>query len=126
MPDPTTFFYRLASAISTAEGFFVPNSVPSRNNNPGDIRKDAVTNHPVIGGFVRFPTAAAGIALLYHQLALDIARGYSLRKLVYAWAPPTDGNNSENYLNETARRVGIEPSQFDTPIQEFLGVHLIP
>lgn len=121
---------KLASSIATAEGFFIHNSVPSRDNNPGDERAapwlDGSASHAGADGFVHFAQVGLGIAGLYHQIALNIARGYSLRKLIFTWAPPSDGNNSENYLTETARRIGMEPSQFDTPLYIFLGVSLIP
>lgn len=117
---------KLASAIATGEGFFAPNSLPSRDNNPGDIRLDALNKDKVVGGFVIFSSKARGIADLYHQIALDIFRGYSLRQLIYAWAPPSDGNNSENYLNETARRIGLTKDQVETPLWNFLEINFIP
>lgn len=128
MPDPTTFLYKLASAIASAEGFFIPNSVPARDNNPGDERAAPwlADGKPGADGFFHFGCPAQGIAGLYHQIALNVARGFSLRKLVYTWAPPSDGNNSANYLSETGRRVGLTPEQFDTPLEEFLGVERIP
>lgn len=129
MPDPTTFLYRLACSIATAEGFFVSNSLPSRMLNPGDERLAPwLPKVNVINGFVKFDSLAQGVAGLYHQLALDVARGYSIRKLIYTYAPPTDGNNSENYLLETCRRMGIDPkTDLDTPLQNFLlPLEIIP
>src|ERR1700734_1957231 len=108
MPDPTTFIPNLCPAIATGEGFFVSGSLPSRMMNPGDLRAaPEIPGLPTIGGFVKFPNAKVGIAALYHQICLDVARGWSLRKLIYTYAPPGDGNNSENYLKETARRIGL-------------------
>lgn len=120
--DPSTLLYKLASAIATAEGFFVSNSLPARNNNPGDLRAAPwLPTAKIEGGFWVAPTREAGIAGLYHQIALDIARGASLRALIYKWAPPTE-NNTSNYLNETARRVGVDPTDFDKPLWTFLNV----
>jgi hypothetical protein len=102
------FLYRLASAIATAEGFFTDGTLPRRDNNPGDLRAAPWLIHPVIvAGFWNAASVAEGIAGIYHQLALDIARGWTLRELISAWAPETDGNNTENYIKETARRVGL-------------------
>ena len=116
---------KLASAIATAEGYFVAGSVPQRNNNPGDLRGAPwLTNPKVINHFVQFSTPGQGIAGLYHQVALDMARGVTLRQLISKWAPPSDGNNTENYLKETARRVGI--ADVDQPLQELLEIELIP
>lgn len=120
----TDLLYKLASAIGSAEGYFVPNSVPNKNNNPGDLREAG--NYPKFNGFVVFPSKSAGIAGLYRQLTLDIFRGQSLRNLVYTWAPPGDGNNSENYLMETARRIGLKPEDVNTPLWNFLEIEHIP
>jgi hypothetical protein len=121
MPDPKTFLYNLACAFATAEGAFVHGSLPNTDNNPGDLRLAPWVQHPtVVKGFWRPTSLAEGIAGLYHQLALDIARGQSLRQLVYTYAPPSDGNNSQNYLNETGRRMGIPPTSFDTPLWNYL------
>lgn len=122
MPDPSTFLYKLACSFATAEGAFVSGSLPNKDNNPGDLRLAPWVQHPtIVGGFWHPTSYAEGVAGLYHQLALDIARGQSLRQLVYTYAPPSDGNNSENYLKETARRCGIADDQFDTPLWGFLA-----
>ena len=119
----TDLLYRLASAIASAEGYFVVGSLPRRNNNPGDLRAAPwLTSPKIINHFVQFPSPASGISGLYHQIALDIARGVSLRGLIEKWAPPSE-NNTLNYLSETARRVGIE--NVDQPLQELLEIELI-
>jgi hypothetical protein len=102
------FIDKLASAIATAEGFFVNGSLPQRMNNPGDLRQAPWLVHPVLEhGFWEAPSLQAGIAGLMHQIALDIARGWTLRKFISTYAPPNDGNATETYIKETARRVGI-------------------
>ena len=127
MPDTSTFLYRLACSFATAEGAFVTGSLPNTDNNPGDLRLAPWVQHPtVVKGFWRPTSLSEGVAGLYHQLALDIARGWSLRQLVYSYAPPSDGNNSANYLSETGRRMGITPEQFDTPLWNFMTLERIP
>ena len=129
MPDPSTFIYKLACSIATAEGFFVSNSLPSRMFNPGDLRGAPWLPKPnLVNGFIQFDSVAQGVAGLVHQLALDIARGQSIQQLIYGYAPPSDGNNSENYLLETCRRMGIDPGKdLDTPLQNFLTpLEIIP
>ncbi len=119
----TDLLFKLASAIATAEGFFGgdPNARPRRDHNPGDLRAAPWLTHPGRdGGFWKAASDAEGIAGTTHQIALDIARGMTLRQLVYSWAPPTDGNNSAQYLAETMRRVGIENP--DTPLWNFLEI----
>lgn len=102
-------------------------SLPNTDNNPGDLRLAPWVQHPTVkAGFWRPTSLQEGIAGLYHQLALDIARGQSLRQLVYTYAPPSDGNNSLNYLNETGRRIGIAPTDFDKPLWSFMTLERIP
>jgi hypothetical protein len=120
--DPRTFLYRLVCSFATAEGAFASGSLPNRDDNPGDLRLAPWVQHPVVqGGFWRPDSIEEGIAGLYHQLALDIARGQTLRQLVYAYAPPGDNNNSENYLTETVRRMGMETGDADSPLWTFLS-----
>jgi hypothetical protein len=123
--DMVDLLGKLASAIATAEGYFVQGSVPQRNNNPGDLRAAPwLTSPKIIGNFFVFATPAQGISGLYHQIALDVSRGLTLRQLIGKWAPPTDGNDTQNYLQETARRVGI--TDLDQPLQELLEITHIP
>ena len=119
----------IANAIATAEGFFVAGALPQRDNNPGDLRAAPWLLHPVVaGGFWNAPSVGAGVAGLLHQIALDIARGQSLRQLIYSWAPPSDGNNTANYLTETVRRLAAQGWIIDPekPLQEYLEVTLVP
>jgi hypothetical protein len=120
----TDLVYKLASAIATEEGYFTPNSLPERNNNPGDLREAG--SYGKFDGFVVFPSKSAGIAGLYRQICLDIFRGSTLRNLVYTWAPPGDNNNSEEYLNNTARRIGLGAKDINTPLWNFLEIDHIP
>jgi hypothetical protein len=107
----------LASAIAVEEGFYVPGSKPQRLNNPGDLRAAPWLASPVIeGGYVRFASVAQGIAGLYHQIALDVARGVTLRQLIAKWAPPTE-NDTSAYLAAVVSRTGLP---LDQPLQELL------
>lgn len=119
----TDFLFKLCSAITTAEGFFVAGSLPSRDNNPGDLRSAPWLQHPVLEhGFWHASSLQEGTAGLYHQAALDIARGWTMRKFISTYAPPSDGNATEKYIQETCRRVGI--SYF--PLVKSTGSGLIP
>jgi len=121
----TDLLFKLASAIGTAEGYFVAGSLPQRHNNPGDLRSAPwLKGAKIENGFWHAKSAGEGIAGLYHQIALDIARGATLRQLISKWAPPGDGNNTENYIAETARRVGIPDDA--TPLWNYLSVSAIP
>lgn len=113
---------KLASAFATMEGFFVQGSLPQRNHNPGNLRASFLERPKDKRGFVRFASREEGIAALIHQLAKDIARGLTLRQLISKYAPPNE-NNTENYIRETARRVGIDA---DTPLWTLLHVERMP
>lgn len=123
---------KLASAIATAEGFFSedPNVIPRRMNNPGNLRAAPwLPNQKIEKGYWHADSIQQGTAGLYHQIALDIARGMTLRQLVSKWAPASDGNNTEAYIAETARRVGLtlDPQTKDTPpLWTFLELQRIP
>jgi len=122
----TDLLFKLASAIASEEGFFGgdPNSRPRRDHNPGDLRAAPWLQHPKHdGGFWAAGSDAEGIGGLYHQIALDIARGMTLRQLIYAWAPPVE-NNSVKYLEDAMRRVGITAA--DTPLWNFLDIVSLP
>ena len=123
MQDPSTFLYRLVCSFCTAEGAFATGSLPNRDNNPGDLRLAPWVQHPHIeGGFWRPNSIEEGIAGVYHQLALDIARGWSLRQVVNTYAPPSE-NNSAVYLVETARRMGMDPAKdLDVPLWTFMSI----
>jgi len=114
----TGFLDKLCSAIAKEEGFFVAGALPARNNNPGDLRSAPWLVNPAIEhGFWHARSTAEGIAGLYHQVALDIARGWTLRQLIFAWAPPSDNNRTEQYLKDVAGRLGISP---DVALNTFL------
>lgn len=116
--------YLIASAIATEEGFWTLNSLPSRNHNPGDLRGAPWLPAPVSmnKGFVLFKSDPEGVAGLYHQIALNIARGFTLRKLIEVWAPPSE-NNTSDYLENVQRKVGVNP---DVPLMNYLEIDRIP
>lgn len=123
------FIDKLASAIATAEGFFAPGDpLPKHNHNPGDLR--AAPDAKIVKGFAVALNDAQGIAWLYRQLLLMIARGWPLRRIIFTWAPEGDGNNSENYYRETCRRVGVpyfsaDDAHHEPPAWTYLEIHEI-
>jgi len=135
--SPKLDFLVLVAAFATSEGFFVEGSVPQRCANPTDLRfagqEGSVPSQygkPV--PFAQFKDVGTGIAAAVRQMCAYMQKGFSLRKLVYTWAPPTGedgGNNSALYLTETIRRikaasgVDIDP---DTPLTAYLHIERIP
>ena len=110
----------IASAIATQEGFWVSGSIPQTFNNPGDLRAAPWLAAPqVVNGYVKFDSPAQGIAGLFHQIALDVARGWTLRQLIEKWAPPIDSNNTEKYLSNVMAWTNLPADQ---PLQELLEI----
>lgn len=111
----TDFIYKLVSAIATQEGRF-------QTYNMGDLRdcpwfpadSKGHRYYPDTGKAVAYAngfwiprTRVEGLAGLYHQLALDIAKGWTLKQLLNSYAPPSDGNNTAQYIINVMAWVGI-------------------
>lgn len=110
---------RLAQAIAKAEGYGTPNSIPTRANNPGNLKNGA----PVLAGtsITKYATAAEGWAALERQIGL-ILTGKSayykatdtIAQMGSVWAPSGDNNitgawarNVANFLNvSVSTRIG--------------------
>lgn len=111
----------LAEAIAKAEGYYVAGSIPSRRNNPGNLKL------PHFGGdgIDAFPTAAEGWAALYRQIEI-IASGRSayytptmtIRQIGDVWAPSTDRNVPGAWARNVATALGVP---VDTPIAQVLA-----
>ena len=102
----------IAQAIATYEGYYQSGSLAARNNNPGNLRTWG--NTPVVDGFARFDTPAAGWSALVGQIELNISRGLSLGEFfggkpgVYpGYAPAADDNQPAAYAQYVAGRVGV-------------------
>lgn len=106
------FLELIANAIAMQEGFFAEGENRSKkNNNLGNMRASCLQRLKDDKGFVKFTSPQEGYAALIVQLGLFVARGYSLRQVISAWAPPSDGNATEAYLRFVAKRTGISPDQ---------------
>lgn len=92
-----TLFVKLCA---TEEGFFIPGSLPNRDNNPMDLRHSPHSGHAgdhnAIG---QIDTTTDGWSDAERQAQLWAERGYTLKQAIYTEAPPgVDGNNAANYL----------------------------
>jgi hypothetical protein len=100
-----------ASAIATKEGWFAPiPNLPRTNNNPGDLRASPLTRPKDKYNFVVFTNPREGTAALYHDLLLKAMRGMSVAQIITAWAPPSDGNNTAQYIKEVCAWTGLKPT----------------
>ncbi|MGK6315030.1 CHAP domain-containing protein [Neorhizobium sp. DT-125] len=82
-----------------------------RNCNPGNIRKgDFSINCGAIGddgSFAIFPDEATGMAAIVALLKTAAYARLTLRDAVFRYAPPGDGNNSQEYADFIHRETGI-------------------
>jgi hypothetical protein len=118
-----SFIDNFAQAIAIMEGFFKPNSLAARNNNPGNLRSWGKT--PIAAGYAAFQSAEQGWNALRAQIQRNIDRGLTLREFfagkpgVYSgYAPSADKNNPEAYARFVAGRLGVD---VDTPLSQIVG-----
>jgi hypothetical protein len=83
-------------------------SVGVENNNLGNIK---FANQPGAeqdpnSEFAIFPSYEDGIRHLHRQILLDAARGDTLEQFIYEYAPESDDNKTEHYLQELMRATG--------------------
>lgn len=98
---------KLARLIAQEEGYGIPGSVPTRDDNPGDLRHSPHSMHtgdPNSIGVI--DTDADGWADLERQLVLFAQRGLTLRDAIYEFAPPEE-NNSARYLKFVCDGLGL-------------------
>ncbi|MFA5659266.1 MAG: hypothetical protein WC900_08275 [Oscillospiraceae bacterium] len=85
-----------------------------KNNNPLNIRK---SNDTFIGelpvstdkAFKQFKSIDYGYRAAFVTLATYNIRGANtIEKIVSKWAPPSDGNHTENYIKNVSARSGID------------------
>lgn len=100
----------LAELIAKMEGFGLPNALPTRDHNPGDLRHSPHSEHPgdpnAIGVIAN---DADGWADLERQLRLFADRGLTIGEAIDIFAPPTE-NNTTNYVNFVCSRLGLPPT----------------
>ena len=111
---------RVARAIATAEGYYVSESIPSRLNNPGDLKASSVLS---VGrdaaGHLEFATIADGWRALYRQLQLIIdgrSQNYMLDMTIAQMGRIYAGNAGAWSAN-VARMLGVP---IDTPLRQVL------
>src|ERR1035437_5315208 len=99
----------LMNSIAQFEGYNVPGSIASRNNNPGNLRSGVNqigSENTVSGTFATFASPADGWAALQAQIDRQAGQGQTLRDFIYQYAPPTE-NNTSSYLNNLVSSLGV-------------------
>lgn len=99
---------KLARLIAQEEGYGIPRALPTRNNNPGDLRHSPHSTHtadaPDAVGKIDSPDD--GWSDLERQLQRYAARGMTLRDAIYEFAPPEE-NDSARYLKFVCDGLGL-------------------
>lgn len=110
----------LAELIAKREGFGIPGDLPTRQNNPGDLRHaPGETHDPAAPNAVgSFATAEDGWAALERQLELYAERGLTVGQMVAIYAPPTE-NDSQAYLDYICEGMQCTP---DTTVSSALAI----
>ena len=86
---------------------------PTRNNNPGNIRKTKrnyygeTSNDPA---FESFATPEWGYAAMFDLLD-RLYSGLTLSEAIYKWAPPSE-NNTERYVNFVSDNTGYDRDSY--------------
>lgn len=110
---------RLAQAIAKAEGYGLPNAIPTRANNPGNLKLGA----PVLKGteITQFATAAEGWAALEKQIRLMLTGAsahykptMTIAEVGAKWAPSGDNNVVGAWAANVAKFLGVSVS---TPLR---------
>lgn len=86
-----------------------------RNNNPGNLnfagQRGASLESGVGGRFATFESMDEGVAALHRQLGLYLKRGKNtISSIVKTYAPPSDGNNVDAYIQALSRKTGLDPN----------------
>lgn len=109
----------IASAIANAEGFYIPGSLPSRANNPGDLKLGDVGNGEINGKTI-FASSTDGWTALKKQIELMhsgesayYAPTDSWRDIAHEWVGTAD---YVNWMNEVTKILGVTP---DSTLEDF-------
>jgi hypothetical protein len=113
---------KLGEVIAKEEGYGIPGTLPTRNNNPGDLRHSPNSFHspsdPNAIGQIKTPQL--GWDDLERQLKIDAGRGMSVQELIYSYCPPgVDNNNPAGYLTFVCANVPCSP---DDSVAEVLTI----
>lgn len=86
-----------------------------RNNNPGNIRKNAtkwqgLSDTQTDSAFFQFKEMKWGIRAMLKTLNTYYYKHdrKTIRQMVYRWAPPQDNNNTELYIKVVSDRTRID------------------
>ena len=105
----------LAQLIAKEEGYGIPGALPTRQNNPGDLRHSPHSTHTGEGpdAIGQIDTVADGWADLERQLELYAMRGLTVGQAIAEFAPDSE-NNTGQYLDYICNGLGCTPDTLMT------------
>lgn len=88
-----------------------------RNNNPGNMKS------PKTGKFSMYQSPEEGMAAMQNDLLLKISgqsramggKPPTIRNVITTWAPPSDNNDTNAYINFVSSQTGQDPDAILTP-----------
>lgn len=110
----------LAAAIAHAEGFWVPNARPRRNNNPGDLVADGSINGVFSTRLEGFDTLAAKVARILEGESTTYPTSISWPSFAYVW---TGGDHAGTWCDAVCDDLNVDPS---TTLQQWLQAEPAP
>lgn len=101
---------KLFQLMSKFEGFGIAGTVPTRNNNPLDLRHSPHSDHLPGNpdGIGIIDTLEHGIEDGERQLRLFAERGFTIREMIMIFAPSNE-NNTPEYLNFICSNLNLPP-----------------
>ena len=121
--NPTNVsFISLINAIANQEGYGQSGAIPTRSNNPGDLKNGDIGYGVDTNGETVYPDANAGYAALQNQIQI-IANGTSPVYNAYAQSLGLDNSSQltlaqvgakyaedPNWANSVGQRLGVDPN----------------
>jgi len=101
---------KFARGIARAEGFYVKNSRPARNHNPGDLTADTIGKGVGWdGAYVIYPDDETGWAALRRQVALFFSgsRYYDAEMTIWEVAKLYTSTDQVAWANTVAKELGV-------------------
>jgi len=97
----------------------ISTNLPTRNNNPGNIRKTKVTYFGETtneSGFESFAAPEWGYAAMFDLLD-RLYTGLTLSEAIYKWAPPSE-NDTERYVKFVAKKTGYDRNEYKVNVND--------
>lgn len=87
-----------------------------RNNNPGNIRKGTTFDgqlplaEQTDKSFIRFKSMEYGLRAMFRLINTYGKKYgiYTIEGIISRWAPPSDNNNTEDYIEAVCKRTGLD------------------